>query len=76
MQGLPAGTQMMRVPAPLLRYWMGATELPGAAGDVRHTLRNIEAHGARRSQPKHPTGSTLSDEQSNKKRGGLIVSHP
>ena len=29
MQGLAAGTQVMRVPAPLLCYWMGATELPG-----------------------------------------------
>ncbi|MBL8329693.1 MAG: ATP-binding protein [Rubrivivax sp.] len=28
MQGLAAGTQVMRVPAPLLCYWMGATELP------------------------------------------------
>ncbi len=25
-------TQVMRIPAPLLCYWMGATELPGAAG--------------------------------------------
>lgn len=31
MPGLSAGTQIMRVPAPLLCYWMGATELPGAA---------------------------------------------
>jgi uncharacterized protein len=29
MQGLAADTQVMRVPAPLLCYWMGATELPG-----------------------------------------------
>lgn len=29
MQGLAAGTQVMRVPAPLMCYWMGATELPG-----------------------------------------------
>jgi len=39
MQGLPAGTpdapdvatQIMRVPAPLLCYWMGASELPADA---------------------------------------------
>lgn len=31
MQGLAAGTQVMRVPAPLLCYWMGATELPGSS---------------------------------------------
>lgn len=28
MQGLPASTRIMRVPAPLLCYWMGAAELP------------------------------------------------
>ena len=25
-------TRILRIPAPLLCYWMGATELPGAAG--------------------------------------------
>jgi hypothetical protein len=40
MQGLPAlapgaeptATQIMRIPAPLLCYWMGATEIPQADG--------------------------------------------
>lgn len=37
MRDLPAaqdtvGTQIMRIPAPLLCYWMGATELPGSDG--------------------------------------------
>jgi hypothetical protein len=40
MQGLPApapgaeptATQVMRIPAPLLCFWMGATEIPEANG--------------------------------------------
>ncbi len=32
MQGLAANAQVMRVPAPLLCYWMGGTELPQTSG--------------------------------------------
>lgn len=31
MQGLPGSAQIMRVPAPLLCYWMGASELPASS---------------------------------------------
>ncbi|HET8900109.1 MAG TPA: ATP-binding protein [Rhodanobacteraceae bacterium] len=33
MPGSPPGTQIMRVPAPLLCYWMDESELPGEAAD-------------------------------------------
>jgi hypothetical protein len=81
MQGLPAfardtapdapavATQIMRVPAPLLCYWMGATELPMDPESTSHHNRSERSRVAREDQTlrggcraQYPLGSGCDDE--------------